>query len=293
MTFRCSSASEQRGESLIATASTVRLWLLMEDPGPWGPDILRSRRLPGAARDPVLHWQRQFGVRPLLIRRPGRNLAGPRRVFVINAHHGWCQTTLMSSLAEVADLDLSGVRGPDGVGLDPHPDPVLLVCTHGRHDACCAERGRPLAGALAGRWPELVWESSHLGGDRFAANLLVLPGAHSYGRLEPDQGFDVVAEHLAGRLTLDAYRGHCTVPWPQQAAENALRRELGLRELGAVRVSGATRDGTLFAVTLEASGRRYRVDLRHGSRGPEQLTCRATGTSGAVYYEVVGITALD
>ncbi|MFT3831857.1 MAG: sucrase ferredoxin [Micropruina sp.] len=293
MSVRCSVASEQRGEPLAGTASTVRHFLLLEDPGPWGPEILRSRRLPGPVREPLRHWQRDFGVRPLLIRRPGRYLAGPRRIFVVNARYGWCETTTVSDLAEVADLDLSGIRGGAGVGLTPHPDPVLLVCTHGRHDACCAERGRPLAAALGASWPELTWESSHLGGDRFAANLLVLPDAHCYGRLTPEDGPDVVADHLAGRVTLERYRGHCSVPWPEQAAEHVLRERLGLRDLDAVRVRRLRRDGTLFSVTLAAGGRTYRVDVRHGARAPELLTCQSTQPSGAVAYDLVAFTRLN
>lgn len=293
MTLRCSVASEQRGEPLLATASTVRHFLLLEDPGPWGPEILRSRRLPGVLREPLRQWQRELGIRPLLIRRPGRYLAGPRRIYVVNARHGWCETASVAGLAEVADFDLSGVAGPDGVGLERHPEPVLLVCTHGRHDACCAERGRPLATALADRWPELTWESSHLGGDRFAANLLTLPDAHCYGRLSPGDGVRTVQEHLAGRLTLEHHRGQCIAPWPQQAAEHALRNLLGLREIGAVGVAGVRRDGDRFAVTLTTRGRRYLVELRHESRPPELLTCHAEKPSGAVHYELLGLAELD
>ncbi len=178
------------------------------------------------------------------------------------------------------------------VGVRFEADPLLLVCTHGRHDACCAERGRPLAAALAGRWPELTWESSHLGGDRFAANLLILPGAHCYGRLSPADGVRTVADHLDGRLTLAHYRGHCTAPWPQQAAEHALRSLLGLREIGAVRFAGMARDGDRFAVTLTASGRRYRVELAHHTRDAELLTCHADRPSGSVHYELLGIAEL-
>ena len=293
MTVRCSVASEQRGEPLAGTASTVRYFLLMEDPGPWGPELLRSRRLPGPLLDALRHWQHDLGVRPLLIRRHGRHLAGPRRIFVVNARHGWCQTSTVERLVEVAGLDLSGVTGGAGVGLEPHQEPLLLVCTHGRHDACCAERGRPLAEALAQRWPALTWESSHLGGDRFAANLLIMPGAHSYGRLGAEQGPAVVADHLDGRVSLEHYRGHCTVPWPEQAAEHALRGRLGLRELEAVRIQRLRRDGTLFSVTLAAAGRTYRVDVRHAARPPELLTCHSEQPSGAVAYDLVALTRLN
>ncbi len=293
MTFRCSIASEQRGEALVATASTVRHFFLLEDPGPWGPEILRSQRLPGQLRETLHRWQRELGVRPLLIRRPGRYLPGPRAAFVINARYGWCQTTTVEHLADLAQLDLTGITGGAGVGLTPHHDPLLLICTHGRHDACCAERGRPLATALAGRWPDLTWESSHLGGDRFAANLMIMPAAHCYGRVTPEQGPGLVADHLAGLLSLRNYRGHCTVPWPEQAAEYALRDRLQLRELDAVRVQRLRRDGTLFSVTLAAGGRTYRVDLRHGAKPAELLTCHSEEPSGAVQYDLVSLIRLN
>ena len=70
MTVRCSVASEQRGEPLAGTASTVRHFLLLEDPGPWGPEILRSQRLPGPVREALGQGHREVGVRPLLIRPP-------------------------------------------------------------------------------------------------------------------------------------------------------------------------------------------------------------------------------
>lgn len=293
MSGRCAVASQQRAEPLVATASTVRHFVLLEDAGPWGPEILRSRRLPGPLREPLQRWQRELGIRPLLIRRPGRYLAGPRRVFVVNARYGWCQSVTVDSLAEVAHLDLTAIRGGSGVGLDWHLDPLLLVCTHGRHDQCCAERGRPLAAAIAARWPRLTWECSHLGGDRFAGNLLILPDAHCYGRLTPEQGVEVVADHLSGRLTLEHYRGHCTVPWPEQAAEHALRDRLGVRDVDAVRVQRLRRDGRLFSVTLATGGRTYRVDLRHSARPPELLTCSSHEPAGAVSYELVALTRLN
>ena len=64
--------------------------------------------------------------------------------------------------------------------------PILLVCTHGVHDTCCALRGRPVAAALAARWPGQVWECSHVGGDRFAPNVVVLPDGFYYGNLDPE-----------------------------------------------------------------------------------------------------------
>ena len=98
MTFRCATAREERGEALSATASTVRTFLLMEDPGPWGPHVLHSRRLPDAVRPALRTWSRELGLRPLLVRRHGRDRGGPRLVAVVNARHGWTEATTVTDL---------------------------------------------------------------------------------------------------------------------------------------------------------------------------------------------------
>ena len=46
VTFRCSAAALDRGDSIAGTASTVRSFLLVENPGPWGVDAVRDSRLP-------------------------------------------------------------------------------------------------------------------------------------------------------------------------------------------------------------------------------------------------------
>ena len=75
----------------------------------------------------------------------------------------------MSDPREYLDLALDGSDG------ELSTDPLVAVCAHGKHDQCCAVRGRSATAAIAAQYPELTWECSHLGGDRFAAAMLVLP----------------------------------------------------------------------------------------------------------------------
>lgn len=284
--YRCSVASEQRGESLTATASTVSCFLLLEEPGPWGPDVLRCYRLPDAIREQVAIWQSDLGLRPLLIRRHGRSKPEQRRVFVVNARHGWVQTALVDDLDDVATWDLSLVRTPAGVGLRPWTDPILLVCTHGRHDACCAERGRPVAKALTSEFGELVWESSHLGGDRFAGNLLVLPSGDCYGRLDATTAVPVASAHLAGTVTLEHHRGRSTVPWVAQAAERAVRERLGESALAAVTSRVLTRTDDTAIVEVTVRGAVHLVEVTIDSAAPAMLTCKAEQPAKAPRYNV-------
>src|SRR5215204_3148087 len=64
-------------------------------------------------------------------------------------------------------------------------------------------------------------------GDRFAANVLVLPHGFYYGQV-PGDGAELVAAHERGQVALPWLRGRAGVPAPGQAAQHAARDELQL-----------------------------------------------------------------
>ena len=302
--FRCSVAGEARGDELAGTASTVRAYLLMEHPGPWGVDALRDSRMPAALGPALRRHTAAHGVRPLLIRRPGRvpKSQSPvvgSRVFAVSARsepgiEPWIETAVVPDLEAVLDLDLAALAAGRSLGLEPHHEPLFCVCTHGRHDTCCAERGRPVAAALAAVDPDRTWECSHIGGDRFAGNVLVLPHGLYYGRLDVDSGPTMAAAHLVGRLDLQHLRGRSSLPMPVQAAEIALRLHLEEPGLDAVRLLG--RDGsTGDTVARFAVGpREYAVRVRSALGADAfQLTCRAGADSPVPREEILSIERLD
>jgi hypothetical protein len=293
--FRCAIASSGRPDDLAGTASQVRAFLLVEEPGPWGVDALRDSRL--AVGPALMESARSAGVRPLLVRRHGRSdVADGRRVFAAYAHpHApWLETTVVHDDAELLDLDLAALGRGESPGLTPTDEPVVAVCTHGRHDTCCAELGRPAVAALAAAHPAETWQVSHIGGDRFAGNLLVLPHGLYYGRIDPTSAIAVAGAHLTGHVDLDHLRGRSGWAMPVQAAEIALRRQLGETALDAVRLERRRRDGTTTRVEMTAAGRRWAVTVV-STTGPTtaQLTCRATRENPLPHHEVREILALS
>ena len=157
---------------------------------------------------------------------------------------------------------------------EPVDHPLFLVCTHGKHDRCCARRGRPLYEAVRELVePEWVWQSSHVGGDRFAGNLVALPDGVYYGRVEPADALPVLEAALARRIHLPAYRGRSCHGFAAQAAELAVRQETGLLGVDDVTVRGidATREG--WSAVVEAGGAAYDVDVRLQEGEPTHLTC--------------------
>jgi hypothetical protein len=295
--FRCSTASVLRDEPVPGTATNVRAFLLVEHPGPWGVNALRDARLPDGLGEALAAKAAAARVRPLLVRRPDRSThADGVQVFAAFAHPSrpWAETTVLADPHQLLDLDLAALGAGRSPGLTPYDGTLLCVCTHGRHDACCAERGRPVATALAAARPQETWEVSHIGGDRFAGNMLVLPHGLYYGRLEPESALAVASAHAAGELALDHLRGRSSFAMPVQFAEIALRRHLARSGHDAVRlVSRHTADGLTEAV-FAVDDDRWVVQVRTArSAEAVQLTCRATRDNAVPLHETVGISRVE
>lgn len=262
MPFRCSVAAEERGDPREGTAAPVPRWLLIEQPGPWhGRDALRQSGLDPAVGDMLATRATAAGIRAMLIRRPGRTAAGTRRRWAyVDSRHG-SETVRWGSYgadAELLELPLDGSAG------EPSADPVYLVCTHGRHDTCCALRGRPVAAALAALRPEQTWESSHVGGDRFAANLVVLPHGLYYAHVSAQTVERFVRAYEDGRVEVPWLRGRSADSAAVQVADHHARLALDETRL----------DGLPLRQVVATDPHTWRVTFRH-ERGDVAVTVRA------------------
>jgi hypothetical protein len=166
---------------------------------------------------------------------------------------------------------------------------VFAVCTHGRRDPCCAERGRPLAAELARSHPGSTWEATHLGGDRFAGNLTVFPEGLCFGRVAPADAAHVVGTYLDGRIDLERFRGRTSQPMDAQAAEHALRLERGWDRIDAVAVLALERDGWRTRATFATPDGRATVELERSAGEPLQLTCHAANPTAPPRYRTLAI----
>lgn len=290
----CAATARQRGDAQIGSTPVTARWLLVEHPGPWQHDALGGLGLPAAVMDPLVAAIRAGGARALVVRRPGRQGPSVDRAWgVLDQRAGWERWGRWASPEDL--LDAAGALGADGGDAVTTDAQTLLVCTHGRHDTCCAVWGRPVAAALAARWPQQTWECSHLGGDRFAANLLVAPDGLYYGYLDAATAVDVVAGHLRGEVVPGSLRGFSHVPPVVQAALAAAHARFGPAAARAFRADEVTMlapdrwrvdvaaDAPL-PVRVSASVTRRRTE-------PELLTCGAHEPSRAATFDVTELAA--
>ncbi len=232
------------GSSAASAPEASRAWLLIEHPGPWPHEAAETAQ--PAPLTALVESAEEFGVRVQMIRRPGRRQVGDvRSVFL-----GWTadpepflrRAEVSASAPELAERDLkelaAGIVPSFGEVWD---DPVFLVCTHGKRSACCARFGAPLAQTLAARHPGQVWETTHVGGHRFAANLVILPHGLYYGPVGAGPAAAAIDAYQRGSVLPDRYRGRGGQPRAVQEAEHARLLETGALPLAlcAEREAGA------------------------------------------------------
>ncbi|MEU6814433.1 sucrase ferredoxin [Streptomyces sp. NPDC046860] len=291
--FFCADAARMRGDPLAGTAPRGAVWVLIEYRGAWP-----SNGYDGIALDPETKarvWSAAHEVRAriFLIRRLVRpRPEGPGRWAVLHYEPAgayrqrWGTWSRDQDLLEIAEA----LRTPGHLDLPP----VVLVCAHGQHDICCAVRGRPVARVLGERWPNLVWECTHVGGDRFAANVVVVPDGVYYGRLDPASAVEAVEEHLAGRIPPDHLRGYTDLAPPQQVAVAALLARFGPAGRHAYTVTATARDGDDWRLRVELHAPRptaFDIEVHAHRTGPYRLTCQGPVPGPAVAYEVRSISS--
>lgn len=265
----CAETSSAHAEPLHATASRVDTWILVEYRGLWAHDAVDGSTLSAELKDHLTAERRRLPhSRILFVRRSERRRREGLVAFVARS----------AGERSLRRLDLE--RHDDLLGLDlehagePTGHPLFLVCTHGKHDRCCAKYGRPLYEAVREQVEDdWVWQSSHVGGDRFAGNLVALPDGVYYGRVDPAETWPVLEAALAGRVHLPAYRGRSCHGFAAQAAELAVREETGLAGVDEVDVRSIARDGDGWQAQVVAGGTAYDVDVRLEEGEATHLTC--------------------
>ncbi len=278
-------AAERRQDDLAGTATHLDAFLLIEHHGPWGTSAPRESRLPEEVKR---HLGTHKSIKVLLARRHHRAHRGATfRILLAVPSRRLLLTRTFEDPAEILEVDLDAIAGGRLPDWASQGGPIFAVCTHGRHDVCCAERGRPVAAALSDSHPEQTWEVSHVGGDRFSANVVVLPEGLYYGRLDPESAAGLAHLHAQGRLDLARLRGRSTYPMLVQYAEIALRRHLEEDRLDAVSLVRREGQTTVF----DHDGATWSVAVRRVETSETRLTCGTERLSPLPVFEVVSIAA--
>jgi hypothetical protein len=241
--FYCSELSRGYAEKTFGTASVGDLWLLIEYPFPWGTKAIQDSDLSPIVKAHLMGFVKTTPRSRLLFIKRDRKPKDGLAVFVVRCreHKPSITRLRINDYEQLLDIDLArSAASAPSIDAGDSDRPLYLVCTHGKRDKCCAKFGYPLYKSLSSLSPS-VWQCSHVGGDRFAANLVCFPHGLFYAHVTEESGRLCLEEYEAGRLVLDKYRGRACYQYPVQAAEYFIRTEGRLKGLDELRHLGCER----------------------------------------------------
>ena len=247
----CSDLCLASGEPMLGTATQVDVWLLLEYKPVWRAKAVEDNDLASATRgwiDRTVVAVEAEGrkARVQFVRRPELDTT-LTNLFV--AESGTLRRFQGEGYAEIQQLDI------DTAQMDEVHDPQYFVCTNGQRDLCCARYGLPVYTELRTLVGERAWQTTHLGGHRFAPNVLTLPQGAIYGRVFAEDVPEFTAMIENDVLATRYLRGRSAYPPEAQVAETLLDGNLASIEGGSVTFE--TADG--FATVDVEPGPPYEV----------------------------------
>ncbi len=234
-TILCSTSSQQAHEQLFGTATRVDYWLALEVPTAWGRKAFEESALPVPVKTRLNEVLSAKPNSRLQLIKKGAGFFGEGIAFFVAVNHEEQPNLYEFRLSKYEDLlalDIPGILAEkQAFWQHDRKAPLFLVCTNGRRDPCCTKFGWPIYEALQTVSGEDVWQTSHVGGHRFAANVVTLPHGVFYGSLAGEDARTIVDAQRAGAVYLPRFRGRSCYEEPVQAAATFLHQRTGLIDL--------------------------------------------------------------
>jgi len=220
----CSVLSRNSAEPLAGTAPFARHFVFITWPKKyWQYEALEAK---GGFPQGLKKWMKEQSEvnGKISIRLVSRAGLGQDKVEIYIYPEKYCYSNVLPS--QIPAVLESYFR--DGITAAFSPAPIegeqIFICTHGRHDKCCAKFGQELADKMRyhvsrQKTAVEVWDSSHLGGHRFAATMIDFPAGRAYGHLSADELPNYLASRKAAQVYGRAYRGSVFLSGLEQVAE--------------------------------------------------------------------------
>lgn len=263
----CSEHSLSLNEPLFATAPRIESWILLEYPGHFSAKAFEESSLPQEVKN---HLSAVLDATPhsrlLMIKKDYEAEHSGFDLMLVTSHPSLQRMARyrFSDYAELLTLDLHSFFSNPPAASEADSAAFFLVCTNGKRDLCCARYGLPFYTEMNRIAGQVVWQSSHMSGHRFAANLILLPFGIYFGRLRADEAERFVELSRAGQIDLQHYRGRTCYTEPQQAAEYFVRQHTGNTVIDDLLLTSSAEAGDdRWLMQFESrSGDTYLVNIR-------------------------------
>ncbi|MBO9618976.1 MAG: sucrase ferredoxin [Niabella sp.] len=289
--FFCSAASRYFKESIHGTAANYNGFILLEHFDPF-PEKINAAHFDPQFISGLQDLAKRKKAKLLLIRNRKSNTRSCNLLYVDCVQQRYLR--LNASRADVAAIRLEYYMAHPGTIWEI--DPFFVVCTNGKKDKCCAKFGFPVFKFIENHDAAVpVFESTHVGGDRFAANVVCMPTGIYYGRVMVED-VDPILEAMGRKeVYYPNYRGSCTRSFFHQSIECLLREELNDFSLGfTMEIESATEEAAnRFRVVAATATTRFQLVIRKETIPyPYLLTCKASKAGAITKYLAEAIEAI-
>lgn len=238
----CSLASQKYGESPAGTASAWDRLLLIELAKPWPAEVIESPRFPPGVSEVLDRASERGPEVKMLCMEPDREYSvdGQARVMLFSRPSGpfavYDKDEFVVPIEQVGPLVEAMIERPETAHRfeeyrqDTADVRDMLVCTHGVYDTCCGSFGYPIYLTLRNQYAGdalRVWRTSHIGGHRFAPNLLDMPEGRNWVRVNPDSLRTLVKKDAPANRLSGLHRGWAGVsaPFEQLVEQEAFMQQ--------------------------------------------------------------------
>jgi hypothetical protein len=294
VTATCAYLAALYGDRLTGTATEATGYVLLEHEGPWGKNTLTESGLHPSEVAVVKRLMRETGIMVQLISPPpGR---APAHAYLAgdpaDGRPAWLASAAVRGFGDLQHLDFAALAaGERSAGTEPVAGPLYVICANEQSDPCCGRTGYRLFAAAEEVAGGRARRTSHVGGHKFAPNLIAFPYALFFGRVDPMLAPDLIDAFERGDIYLDKYRGRAAYSLPTQAAEHFLRRELSNVRITDVQLRWEATTGDVHRAVFAVNGAEHEVAVRADTLQPPRLqSCSDAEGRAPISWKLVAIS---
>ncbi len=265
--FFCSELTREADVQLFGTAPRADIWFMLQYEAPFGKKAFEESSLTEEVKAHFLKTTSQIAHAKLQLIKQGHG-AEPKFLFIADCLTSTLLKIPFKDYEELLEFDFPTLL-KDGNFVKTYGthEAMVAVCTNGKRDKCCAKFGLELVKDLEPHFKNSVWQTSHIGGHRFAPTFVHLPSGVCYGFA--NDNIEKIAEDISNsKISLPNVRGRSIYSKQDQAAEYFLMEKRGEFGLGCFELlkSEQVEDGWEISFK-NTSGEILKVSLKEEDSG--------------------------
>ena len=295
--FYCSQLALESDEVMAGTAVSAPVWILLEYRQLWQAEATSDNTLPVSVK---MWLDEQVGAvngRLQFIRQTPYPEQYTCFVSIPDAQKPRLYRFTFAEYEQLLTIDLAAlVNGAARFAPYLTIEPLFLVCTNGKRDRCCAKFGMALYQAFSHVVETAVWQTTHLGGHRFAPTLMSFPEGVCYGHITRNDIPKLLAAQQNGDIFLPKLRGRAVYDAITQLAEYYLCQENSQPSLTTFQhISTHSPQENEWIVRFQevATKQTYQVNLTEDDPQTIYASCGSVNTKNAPVYQYKHLSKIE